>query len=152
MNKIFMQSIKRVIGLFLIVFLFGCNNNTVQDDSEPVFLNIPEDVTIVEETDLDLLDLGLTASDDVDGDLTDSIAVDILDTSILDIGEFVVTFTVSDEAGNTATQTINLTVIPDDFEILIVNELEVTIYGAGWSSKLGFVFGTKLCCELQVLP
>ena len=113
MKMVFMQVIKIFIGLFLIAFLFGCRTESIleEDAVAPVFGNIPEDVSIELETDLDLLDLGLTASDDVDGDLTSSITVDILDTALLTVGEYVVTYSVSDSAGNITEQTINISVL-----------------------------------------
>ena len=133
MKKTLSQSIKTFISFLLIVCLFGCSNSVEQDDTNPVFSNIPEDVTIDVDTYYDLLDLGLTASDDVDGDLTGSISVNIDDTKRLIDGIYIVAFSVSDNAGNTVEQTIILIVIttkyntPDDFNVVILNDSEVTI-------------------------
>ena len=56
-------------------------------------------------------DLGATASDNYDGDITDDIVtVNNVDTSV--IGSYTVTYNVSDDAGNAATEvtrTVNVT-------------------------------------------
>ena len=86
------------------------------DSTPPVFDNVPLDQVITEGDMLDLYDLGLTASDDVDGDLTPSIQVDIDDTTTLAVGNYTVTYSVTDAAGNEGTTKITLTVnaaIPD---------------------------------------
>lgn len=133
MKKIFSQSIKISINILLIIFLLGCGNNIEQDITSPVFSNIPEDVIIDIDTYYDLLDLGLTASDEIDGDLTESISVNINDTKRLIEGIYVVTYSVADSAGNTVEQEIILIVIPtqynvpDDFNIVILNSSEVAI-------------------------
>ena len=82
-------------------------------DAEPVFSNIPSNQIITEGKTLDLLGLGLTASDEEDGDLTSTIAVNIPDTSVLTVGDHIITYIVSDSAGNSVTTTIIITVIPD---------------------------------------
>lgn len=58
---------------------------------------------------------GVTAKDDVDGDLTSGIAVDLgglvlSNGKVSNSGTFTVTYTVSDKAGNTATATTEVTV------------------------------------------
>jgi hypothetical protein len=54
-----------------------------------------------------------TAADDVDGDLSASITVggDVVNTNLA--GDYDVTYTVSDAAGNTATETVTVTVAND---------------------------------------
>jgi hypothetical protein len=79
-------------------------------DLVPEFANIPLNQTITEGDSLDLLTLGLTASDDVDGDITTSITVDITDTSVLSVGTHTATYSVTDSAGNTVTITIDILV------------------------------------------
>ena len=133
MKKIFSQSIKTSINILLIIFLLGCSNNIEQDSTSPVFSNIPEDVIIDVDTYYDLLDLGLTANDEIDGDLTESISVNINDTKRLIEGIYIVTYSVTDSVGNTVEQKIILIVIPtryntpDDFNIIILNSSEVAI-------------------------
>ena len=81
------------------------------DTVAPVFSGV-EDVTIYLDVDYDPL-TGITATDDVDGDVTDSItAAGSLDTSLE--GDYYYIYTVSDEAGNTAqaSRYIHVTVDP----------------------------------------
>jgi len=82
---------------------------TVQNEY-PSFNDIPSDQTITQGDTLDLLGLGLTSYDEEDGDLTSSIAVDIMDTSVLTPGTYTVTYSVTDSVNQTTTVTIVLTV------------------------------------------
>lgn len=96
------------VDLFDLVII--SKNITEGDTTKPVFSNIPENVTIEYGESLDLLSIGLTASDNVDGDITESITVDITDTSALDVGEHTVTYTVVDNNKNKSTIQIKLTI------------------------------------------
>jgi hypothetical protein len=127
------QSIKVAVTFLLIVFLFGCDSIQEGDENDcnlnpthtdclddedltnPIFSNLPLDFAITKGTEIDLLSLGLTASDDTDGDLTDNISVDILDTSILEIGIHTVTYSVSDESGNSTSIYLTLTIESRDW-------------------------------------
>ena len=68
-------------------------------------------------------DPGATAHDNVDGDLTSFIQTsDDVDTSA--VGTYSVTYTVSDTAGNTATEVRTVVVYDGDFQVIELNELE----------------------------
>lgn len=92
------------------------------DPMKPVFSNIPDDQVIIYGTKLDLLSLGLTAYDDVDGDLTSNITVDVNDTSILSVGVHTITYSVIDSSDNEATISINIIVNSQNAEYFILNE------------------------------
>src|SRR3989344_291560 len=89
--------------------------STITPEPEPAD-TIPPVITLVGAAEVEVLvgetyeDAGATAEDDVDGDITSSIATDnLVDTSIL--GTYTVTYTVSDAAGNEAdpvTRTVNV--------------------------------------------
>lgn len=104
-----------------------------QDVTDPEFGNLPEDQIINEGEELDLLDLGLTAEDNLDGDITDQITVDITDTSVLLAGEHEVTYTITDFFGNTSTTQITLTVLSNDFEepVITINNALPTTFEVG---------------------
>ena len=57
--------------------------------------------------------LAATAFDNVDGDITSQISIQNLQSEYNEEGEFILTYTVSDQAGNTATEERTLIVLPD---------------------------------------
>ena len=85
----------------------------VLDTTAPVITLVGDNPVEVYEGDT-YTDAGATASDDVDGDITASIVVvNPVDTSV--IGEYTVTYNVSDAAGNAATEvtrTVNVVADP----------------------------------------
>ena len=90
----------------------------------PIFSNIPRDQVIEYYEYLDLLNLGITATDNLDGDITASITVDIVSTSWLTVGNHAVTYSVTDSDGNERSETIDLTVQYNHyaFSYLIIND------------------------------
>jgi hypothetical protein len=99
----------------------------------PVFNNIPRDQIIERYDQLNLLSLGLTANDNIDGDLTNSITVNISSTFGLTVGNHAVTYSVTDSDGNTRSETINLTVSETHwlFTYDVINDnSEIMITGA----------------------
>lgn len=89
---------------------------TVKDSVKPGLTLANETIVINQGESVNLLE-GVTASDNYDGNITDSISFGDTDTSSLDTGEYTVTYTVSDSSGNTTTETASL----------IVNEVLYTI-------------------------
>lgn len=85
-----------------------------EDTTPPVFTQEPEDQTITEGESLDISSLFPTATDDLFGDVSENITVNITDTTSLSAGEHTVTFTVEDSFGNVATSSFTLTVLPVD--------------------------------------
>jgi len=83
---------------------------TVLDETvAPVISGLKNLVVEQGETDTDYLD-GVSALDNVDGDLTSAIVVDDSAVNYDVIGVYRVNYTVTDAAGNTATERINVTV------------------------------------------
>lgn len=80
----------------------------VADTTVPTFSGIKAEITASKgASDSSLLE-GVKAVDDVDGDVTSSIKVTGFDNE--KIGDQVVTFVVSDKAGNAATKTVTVTI------------------------------------------
>lgn len=97
------------------------------NSGEPVSDNTPPVISILGDDPLNLevgdtfTDPGATAMDDVDGDVTASTQTsDNVDTSV--IGTYSVTYTVSDTAGNSATETrrVNVT-LPPPVTVMAIN-------------------------------
>lgn len=79
-------------------------------------------------------ELGATASDDVDGDISDDIVIDASAVNTNAVGSYTVTYNVSDAAGNPATEvtrTVNVSEAPDTTPPVITllgdNPLELTV-------------------------
>lgn len=83
----------------------GCSKDDVE---APVITLTGGDVTInIGET---FVDPGYTASDDEDGDITARVTVDESDIDETHTGTYVVTYSVSDDAGNSASESRNVIV------------------------------------------
>ncbi len=97
-----------IVGLLATTFLFitGCS----KDDTEaPVIsLTAPFDVTL--DIGESFVDPGYSASDNEDGDITSRVSVDLSDLDINTAGDYVVTYSVTDDAGNSASESRNVTV------------------------------------------
>ncbi len=99
------------------------------DDTNPPGINGASDVQMYMRESFDAME-GVSAFDDVDGNVTDDIAVSgTVDTETA--GEYILTYTVSDEAGNEATEERVVTVIKPDWFVYgmerTVNEDSTTI-------------------------
>ena len=96
-----------IVLAFSIAVISGCRKNA--DDTPPsITMSGFNPVNVCVGTPYN--DAGATAFDETDGDVTDEIQVDIdVDTS--QPGEGKVTYTVTDEAGNTATAVREVVVI-----------------------------------------
>ncbi|MCF6364408.1 MAG: DUF5011 domain-containing protein [Gammaproteobacteria bacterium] len=121
-------------AVFLVAgLLAACGGGSDDDDDGGTADVIAPEITLIDANPLDLLvgdtyaDPGATASDNVDGDITSNIVVagDTVDTA--NVGAYVVTYDVSDAAGNPATQvtrTVNVAVVTDTVPP------EITLLGA----------------------
>lgn len=96
----------------------------LQSEIGPIFNNIPRDQVIEFQEYIDLLSLGITAVDNLDGDLTSSITVNIVSTAWLDVGNYALTYSVTDSDGNERSETINLIVQYNHyaFTYLVIND------------------------------
>ena len=117
---------KKILSL-LVVFLFvfgfvACEKTTTKTteqtsqtestittvgDLAPVLSGV-EDRSVVQDSEVDVLE-GITASDDIDGDLTESITYES-DFDVTTVGEYTVTVSVTDSKENTSTDSFVITV------------------------------------------
>ena len=109
---------KKLIYLFLALLIVACISDDSSSDNGGGSNNdiTAPVITILGEADVSInqytpyIDAGATATDEVDGDLTSSIVTTgVVNTSIE--GNYVITYTVSDTSGNTATATRQVVVV-----------------------------------------
>ena len=100
---------KKLIYLFLALIIVACSSDDSSDDSggndstAPIITLNGQAIATVN-LNSTYTDAGATATDNVDGDLTSSIVTTgVVNTSIE--GNYIITYTVSDTSGNTATAT-----------------------------------------------
>ena len=84
-------------------------NVTDPDATAPVIEGV-DDITVYLDNEPDYLD-GVTASDDVDGDLTSAIVVDSSAVDVSTVGTYTATYSVKDAAGNETVETITVSVV-----------------------------------------
>jgi hypothetical protein len=113
----FMKIFKRILLSFALVaalmFAVACEEKPVKTNNNPV-IHGAKDQTIEKGTRFIPLD-GITATDEEDGILTDSI-VYTGNVNVNRVGEYTVTYTVYDSDGNKAEVTITVTVVLTDNE------------------------------------
>ncbi|ERJ11717.1 immunoglobulin-like domain-containing protein [Haloplasma contractile] len=101
-----MKRIKFLVPALALFVLFGCGNGGM-DEEAPVLDGVQDTAVTVGE-DFDPLQ-GVTATDDIDGDLTEAISIE--GTYDLEAeGEYDLVLKVVDQAGNESSQTMKLTV------------------------------------------
>ena len=113
---------KLLSALLLVSLLFSlssCGETAPKDETPPVISAKEQNlhVTPASKT-VDLAEkIGFTAKDDVDGDITANLSVDTSSVDFDTPGKYTVTATVSDAAGNSASQevTVFVTLSPADF-------------------------------------
>ena len=96
---------KKLIYLFLTVLIVACSSDdSGGNDSTPPIITLNGEAIATVNLNSTYTDAGATATDNVDGDLTSSIVTTgVVNTSIE--GNYIITYTVSDTSGNTATAT-----------------------------------------------
>ena len=104
---------KKLIYLFLTVLIVACSSDDSSDnanDTTPPVISLIGSANVTVYQGDNFIDEGATATDNVDGDLTSSIAVSgNVDNAI--IGNYILTYTVSDTAGNSASATRNVSIV-----------------------------------------
>jgi hypothetical protein len=112
---------KKLIYLFLGLLIVACSSDDSSDDSggndstAPIITLNGEAIATVN-LNSTYTDAGATATDEVDGDLTSSIVTTgVVNTSIE--GNYIITYTVSDTSGNTATATRQVVVVVQNLAI-----------------------------------
>ena len=117
-----------ILLVLMTLTLTGCKE---KDVTGPVFENIPEVLTFEFNTEVDLLDLGITAIDDFDGDVSGDITIN-MDKDISEVGTYDVVYTVSDEALNITELSIQIVIEDTTAPVIIVNpDNERTLFGVG---------------------
>ena len=109
----------------------------VTDTTAPV-ITLVGDTQITVEVGSTYTDLGATASDNYDGDITaDIVTVNNVDTSV--IGTYTVTYNVSDDAGNAATEVTRTVNVTDTTApvITLVGDAEITVEVGSTYTDLG---------------
>jgi hypothetical protein len=99
------------------------------DEIAPV-ITLTGDASITLEVGDSFTDPGATATDAVDGDLTANITVTgSVNTTV--VGEYTLTYNVSDDAGNTATEVVR-TIIVDPVSITLIIPEDITVTATGY--------------------
>ena len=106
-----------IFGISLVFTLVGCSRDT----AAPSFSNVPDDLVVEYGTNLDLLSLGLTANDNIDGDLTNSIFANYQNTNELGIDEYMIIYSVIDSSGYGSSVRISVQVVDTTKPIITVN-------------------------------
>lgn len=103
---------------------------TVVEDAPPVVTLIGEALVTVQLGSV-FIDPGATASDEVDGDLTDQIVVEgAVDTSM--VGDYTLTYRVTDSAGNTGEASRVVTVVEDAPPVVtLIGENPISVQRGG---------------------
>lgn len=96
-------------------------------DKEAPVINIKEYIYKIKSGDTFDISDTITASDIVDGDLTDSITSNISEIDFKSEGIKRIKYSVSDKAGNTTTETIYVTVKKDNTDIIRIGQLGIVI-------------------------
>jgi len=133
MKKIAWMGLLFVMTIGLIFTLMGqsgsyCDFSDIERSQENIFQagtwknpdTVPPVITLIGDEAVNLTvddsytDAGATASDDVDGDITANIVVggDTVDTST--VGTYIITYNVSDAAGNPATKVTRTVIVSEE--------------------------------------
>lgn len=148
---------KSLFGSLLMAALLaaGCGPTKTQDTVKPMLMGLETTKTCEAGTTVNLLE-GITATDDVDGDITSKIDVSItpelpisngvVTLSVGDVGEYDITYTVKDAAGNEEIGYSALVVTPAFGEKELVKEYSFELGTEGWSPDIvdgNGIVGTK---------
>lgn len=129
----------------------------VEDGTRPIISGTNDLIYYLGDTEPDYLD-GVSAMDNVDGNITDLIIVDDSDVDLSIVGVYDVIYTVSDQADNILQVTIQLTVIdpsqllnPDYLNIYYINDFHGAILENGDQMGLSHI-GNLILNEKSVSP
>ena len=84
-------------------------------DSIPPVISLQGDNPVMVYVDSAYVDPGATATDDIDGDITSNIVIDESQVNTSVEGSFIVTYSVSDAGGNSASAERKVNVVPENF-------------------------------------
>lgn len=117
-----MKRLKYLVLLLLVVFLVSCNT---KDMEQPVIEGTTNfEIEVGSASTIDYLQ-NVTATDNVDGNLTSSISVDSSKVDVNVVGSYDVSYTVTDAAGNKKEVTIKVNVV-DKTKPVIAGHKDIT--------------------------
>ncbi|MES9939587.1 MAG: immunoglobulin-like domain-containing protein [Candidatus Thiodiazotropha sp. 6PLUC1] len=139
-------TLKSLLLFMLLIFLNGCGSgggDSDQTDTTPPEITLlgANPIEIDVSASVSFTDPGATASDDSDGDISDSIVIggDAVDTSTP--GTYLLTYDVNDAAGNAATQLIRRVMVidttPPEIVLLGENPVEINLSACGAFTEPG---------------
>jgi oligopeptide transport system substrate-binding protein len=100
-----------VLTLFLAFGIAACGgDDTVVDEENPVISGMRDVTYVIDQSATPNFSEGVTAFDNLDGNITSKLAVDATAVDLTTPGSYTVTYTVSDLSGNEATESITVTV------------------------------------------
>ena len=112
-EKTFIYSVKTFVLFLVYVTVTGCGgggdktappgSGSTEDKTAPI-LTLVGSAKVTLEVGADYVEAGATATDDKDGDITKKIVINSSKVDKSEIGDYVVTYNVSDLAGNKATE------------------------------------------------
>ncbi len=142
------------LKFFLIAFLFLISCGSEDDGNAPLTDTAPPIITLIGETNMiitletEFIDPGSSALDDTDGDITSNIQVTgYVDTSV--VGDYVLTYSVSDLAGNTASAERIVSVVDVLLPQPINRELHFVENAWGAALQKYFDFETPFYSQVQ---
>jgi hypothetical protein len=127
-----MKKLKILIGSILICLVSCCGGggSTATSDTSPPTIQLTDDNPQTINHGVDYTELGATAQDNVDGDISANISIDSSAVDTNTIGSYDVTYDVADSAGNAAaTQTRIVSVVdtPPVIALIGANPQEVDL-------------------------
>ena len=119
---------------------FSVEYNVVADETAPV-ISLIGDAAVTHALGTDYTDAGATATDNVDGDLTSSITVSGTVTTGT-AGDYTITYSVSDAAGNAANQVTRTVRVTEDLQIIEFSSAD-DIIDAGGQQAYEVIYKTE---------
>ena len=96
-------------------------------DKKPPIINISSSELNIYKGEKLLINEGVTAKDNYDGDITDNITNNSQKINFDEIGQHNLTYTVSDAAGNTTSKTVNINVLENPYHLYFLQGLIILV-------------------------
>ncbi|MGL5751940.1 MAG: immunoglobulin-like domain-containing protein, partial [Paraclostridium sp.] len=121
----------------------------IAEDTEAPILEGVKDIEIVEGTEINLLE-GISANDNSDGDITDTVKVEVLKnnevvTDYTGVGEYTLRYRVTDASGNETVLESKL-IVKEDVDKVEINSIDISkgLENAIVTSSRGYILGFKV--------
>lgn len=148
-----MKNKKQLLVLMAFMMLTGCGQGNLKDEIDPILSGVLVEKTCKVNEEVNLLD-GVSALDDIDGDITSKITIttlpymEVVNGVIVPTltGDYEICYEVSDLAGNLVKAYITLTVEPGMGEKELYKKVDIeqpTLNGWEITSKEGLVITQK---------